>query len=263
MPIKREYTPVKALGKLAQLAGEAEAAKRAEAFAQQRLMAQLQAEQQRERLEFQARLSLEAEQRAQLWELEKMEIRSRNTFALQEKKWLQKEEEKQAKMKKLEEAKQQGYITDNEYKRAWFEVEMGVKLPTPKKEDKREELEEDYSYYLNILRGFKENVDITPGIWKRKTIAPLAVVDKKGEVVREATAEEKVLYDYAKTRLEQLAPAFSGAAEPEKTAAPTLTKDDEKRLAALSEIDKANFRRILEEGNPEKIKIALNRLRAR
>jgi len=256
MAIKREYTPVKALGRLAQLAGEAKAAEKSAQRAQQMKIIQMQAAHQQKRLEFQAELSLEAERRAQLWELEKMELRSRSEFALKEKQWLRKQEEKQAKLKKLDEAKQQGYITDDEYKRIWAEVETGVRLPTLKVEDKREKLEADYSYYLGITNTFEENADINPGFGK--TIVPLAAVDKKGEPVREASPEEKTLYDYAKGRLDKLSPVL-GAAVPEQT----LTTDDEKRLSALSETDGANFRRILEEGNPEKIKIALSRLRAR
>jgi len=261
--IRREYTPVRALGKLAQLAGEAEAAKRAQALAQQRYLARLQAEQQRQRLEFQAKLNLEAEQRARLWELEKMEIRSRNEFAMEEELWMKKQREKQAKLDKLDEYMSKGFFTNNEYKRIRTEIELGVKLPAPKKEDRLETLESDVEYYTNMMRGFRENFDIKKG-WGKKVV-PLAVVDKKGEPIREATPEEKALYDYSKKRLRQITPELAGLATPSTEAALAeleLTETDMAKLQTLSEADRAEFGQIWKTGTPEAKAIALRRLRA-
>lgn len=88
MAIRVSYTPVQAVGQLAQQAGQAEAAKdyvqrthqialQNQQLAHQREQLELQHQFQRDQDNFQAFIGLEAEKRAQGWELEKLETNSR------------------------------------------------------------------------------------------------------------------------------------------------------------------------------------------
>lgn len=94
MAIRVSYTPVQALGELAKQAGYAQAARehaerthqmalQQQQMAHQRRMLELQQQFQTERDNFRAFLGLEAEKRAQAWELEKMETNSRLQYETQ------------------------------------------------------------------------------------------------------------------------------------------------------------------------------------
>lgn len=151
MPIRREYARVSDYAGLARLAGQAEASRRAGAQAAALATTLIQAKAAKERSEqemrfrkemseFSAQLDIEAAKRAQMFEMEKMEQRSRIDFAMQEKLRMQKEEEKQAKLKKLEGAYTSKEITQGQYEQVRAEVEYGVRLRAPSEMEQLERM---------------------------------------------------------------------------------------------------------------------------
>jgi len=148
MAIRVEYTPVRALGELAQAAGQAQAQEAAAARAQQlqlqsmqsqaAMQRQLAAQQhQREMEDFKAFLALESEKRARAWQLEKIEMASRHDFDMLEKRkemyWAQdlqqrliKEQETLQKLKALDDAAEQGVIPPAKAAELKLQVRLGM-----------------------------------------------------------------------------------------------------------------------------------------
>jgi len=125
MAIRVEHGTVAPVAQLALAAGRAETAKR------------------KEMLAFQAMLSAEASQRAQLWELEKMEMRSRNDFALLERRReisemddiFEEQRKKRELQAKLEAIDKSEILSDREKADMRLQVMTGIRPPkklTPK-----------------------------------------------------------------------------------------------------------------------------------
>ena len=82
--IRVGYEDVNSIGKLAQLAGEAQVQEREAQRTQALADRAAQMQNQKEMMQFQAQLNAEAQKRAMSWELEKMELSSRHDFEMQE-----------------------------------------------------------------------------------------------------------------------------------------------------------------------------------
>jgi len=272
MAIRVQYGDVKDYAALGVLAGKATAAR--EAAARQdvmnRQMMQIQAqaaaqarqyEHQKEMAEFDAYMNTEKLKRAEAFELYKMEQRSLHDFDMVEAKRvalfqnqlqqdLRKQQEIDAKLETLAkkapvEMGGDGYLSAQEYQDAVMKVQG---IPTPKRAgaDFRQ-LEQDTQYYLDIISRYKKEHDFKWGPGQR---LGTAVLDKNGNVVREATPAEKAQLEYAERRLaetqQRLSPQAGQGTSP-----------------VLSPESRASLQKILEEGNPDKMKLALSRLLGR
>lgn len=218
MAIRREHFDISTIGQLGQKAGEAQAAKEQARIAAQAASQLRDINARKELAEFNAQLSIEAEKRQQVWELEKMQRRSENDFALEEQrrrilqtkqleKQLREQEETELKMKALQNATEKGLISPEEANRRIIELHTGLDLGKPEDQmELRRDVEGDFDYYMELMNSFAENVDVNPGFFSRADIAPLAVVDDEGNPVREATPQEKAQYEYAKRRINELQP---------------------------------------------------------
>ena len=137
MPIKFDYTPYKATMQLAALSGQADRAKREEQISLKReeMAARKQESQadrafRREMTEFDAQLRIESSKRSKMWEVEKMEMRSRLDFQEEEQTRMRKKQETDVKLEKLDEEFEKGMLTGEEYKRIKAKIEYGVTLPS-------------------------------------------------------------------------------------------------------------------------------------
>jgi len=272
MAIRVSHGDIRDYAALGVLAGKATAAR--EAAARQdvinRQMMQIQAQQvaqerqyaqQKEMAEFNAFMDMQKYQAAEAWELEKLQLRSRHDFDMAETareakfqyQLMQEQKQQQELDNKLKALAEKapvemggdGYLTAQEYQDAVMKVKG---LPTPKRTgvDFRQ-LEQDTQYYLDIISRYKKEHDFKWGPGQRLGVG---VVDKKGKVTREATPEEEAQLKYAERRLaetqQRLGVATGGGVAP-----------------VLSPESRASLQKILEEGNPDKMKLALSRLLGR
>jgi hypothetical protein len=66
------------------------------------------------------------------------------------------------------------------------------------------QVEDDLNYYQQILNGFQQNKDLNPGAFSFADVAEVAKYDEQEEKWRTATAQEKAIYEHAKSRSAQL-----------------------------------------------------------
>lgn len=116
--------------RLGALAGQAEAARRAEENLRRMEMQLSQQEHAREMATFNAQLRLQTEQRARMWELEKMDMRSRVDFEREEKNRQRKLDDRQAQTDALDRALKDGIINEQDYNQAYLQVTTGVPMYT-------------------------------------------------------------------------------------------------------------------------------------
>lgn len=134
MPIEVRPTGMTGLyGQLGKLAGQTEAARKAEDVVM-RMQEQLRAqEHDKEMAEFNAQLRIDTEKRARVWEFEKAEMSSRIDFEREERRRQTKLDERDAKLDALERAHQDGIIDEEDYNNARVQVETGVPAYTQSK----------------------------------------------------------------------------------------------------------------------------------
>lgn len=137
MPIRFDYTPYRATMQLAALAGQADRAKAEEQINLKR--EEMDARKQEaasdrqfrmDMAQFDAELRLESSKRSKMWEVEKMEMRSRLDFQEEEQTRMRKKQETDVKLEKLDEEFEKGMLTGEEYKRIKAKIEYGVTLPS-------------------------------------------------------------------------------------------------------------------------------------
>jgi len=155
MAIRVSYTPYKAIGQLAKLAGEsiaerrgAERRERLAGMAYRAAEAQRARQQQKEMLRFRADLSLKTQQQAHVWEMQKLQIRSQNDFELTE---------LRHKMRKMQDIEEE--MKDRaEYKAARKTVEKATDLTERQKQEALRNLDlQHYGY-----RGLPQQREQSP-----------------------------------------------------------------------------------------------------
>lgn len=207
MAIRVSHTPYAAIGQLAKMAGQTKAdIRKEERFGQLAKMAfqGAQAEQarqhEREMLQFRADLSLKTQQRAHLWELEKMETRSRNDFELSEMRY------KMGKMQDIErEIKER-----EEYLAAKKTIEKADNITDKQKQQALLNLDLQYHGFKNLPVQKEESRDtLSPAQLKAagKYITEMPEEPSKykpWEWFREGPTEtQKEIEDYLKGKIEQ------------------------------------------------------------
>lgn len=113
-------------GKLGILAGKSAAARKEEDRLQQMEMQLQRQEHIREMATFNAQLRLQTEQRARMWELEKMDMRSRIDFEREERNRQRKLDERQAQTDALDRALRDGVIDEEDYNLAYLQITSGI-----------------------------------------------------------------------------------------------------------------------------------------
>jgi len=280
MAIRVTYGDVADYARLGVMAGQARAATEAveRQAAMDRQVMQIQAqrasqeraqEHQKQMAEFDAFLDIQKYQRAEAFELEKMELRSRHDFEMVEAKreadfqyQLQREQarkqEMEAKLKALAskapvEMGGDGFLSREQYEDAVIKVQTGVGVPQRTGVDFRK-LEQDYQYYLDTVAQYKKGHDFKRGPGQRLGVG---VLDKRGKVIREATPAEQQQLAYAEKRLAETQQQLS----PQASRGEIQMKDQLKKiLPSLNPESQVSLQKIIDEGNPEKMRAALNRI---
>jgi len=252
MPIEVKHGTGIAAG-IAQLAGQEAANQRQEVRDQRKEEIELRGAVEKDMMVFRYGLEMQARQRAEEWELEKMQLASQNDFLRMEKirdleamssfeEHKRQEAELKAKLRAIDEYE---YFTDEEKQAAKLKLQTGIKsyngpdsyspnemiaqrklqrmMELEQKintgqattadvamfnrmttgsgsteEDQVREMERDYERAQEILSLYQEGADVAP--WRLWGEVDLAVVDKNGKPIREATPEEKQEYEYYKKR---------------------------------------------------------------
>ena len=197
-------------GKLATLAGQAEAGRRQQQMAVEVAERTRSREHELATMQMRAEYEIEGERRSHEWELEKAEIASRNDFMEEERKRLTKHQEYDAAMKAIDKADNLTPKEKSDFKlqyelreRTGFAPESRVMFPEAYQRDVTESQNiTQLDKFTGILSDFQENADINRG-WGTK-IVPLAILDKEGKPVREATPEEITLYRRTKQAVSDL-----------------------------------------------------------
>lgn len=162
MPIEVRPSGMAGLyGQLGRLAGQAEAARKAEETVlrmQEQLRSQ---EHQREMAEFDAQLQIDSEKRARIWEFEKAEMSSRVDFEREERRRQVKLDERDAKLDALERALSDGIIDEEDYNLARVQIETGVPAYTQAKIAERggDTAKEQLTAHIKSLLGDKTPTD--------------------------------------------------------------------------------------------------------
>lgn len=126
MAIRVEHGKVGTAAQLGLLAGQAKFAQQQMEYAQTAAREAQRMKHEKEMAAFRAQLDIQAEQRANIWELEKMEIRSRTDFSREEAERQRKLSEKQARLDALERARKDGQITEEDYNNAYLQETTDV-----------------------------------------------------------------------------------------------------------------------------------------
>jgi len=218
---------------------------------------------QKEMADFDAYMDNLRYQSAEAWEVEKMELRSRHDFEMIEAKRemdfqnqmqreIRQQQEMDTKLKAINEAE---YLSPTEKEDAILKVQTGY-APKRTGVDFRK-LEQDYQYYLDTTASYKRDVDVKPGFGKKMGVG---VLSDKGKVLREASPAELRQLEYAERRLEETGSQLS----PQISRGELQMKDQlKKMLPSLSPESQTSLRKIIDEGNPDKMRAALNRITRR
>lgn len=126
MPIRVEHGRPETLIAAAKRAGEAQAALRAQEKAEKLQAQQMEFDYRTALRQQDVAIDLQMQERAKMWEIEKMELRSRMDFEREEKRRQRKLDEKQARLDALEKAQEAGTISKKDYEAAYLRVITGV-----------------------------------------------------------------------------------------------------------------------------------------
>jgi len=149
-----------------------------------------------------------------------------------------------------------GYLTAEQYQDAVLKVQTGY-APKRTGTDFRK-LEQDAQYYLDIISQYKKGHDFKWGPGQRLGVG---VLSKEGKVTREATPEEKQQLAYAEKRLAETQQQLSPRSVERSRGIIKMTEQLKGVLPSLNPESQASLRKILDEGNPEKIEAAYRRIR--
>ena len=244
MPIQFQYGTPSMYAQAAQMVGEAQAARQTQAIAleKQRQTADI------AMLQFREQLSIQAEQRSQQWELQKMEMRSQSDFALEERKRqifaerdLQKEmklqDEVEAGIKIIQESK---HLSDKQKPIEIYRFKMNMLGYTPPKSDKFD------------LSQFGDN-DLTPEPLEEEK--PRGIVSGiKGllGIKSKIPTGRGFATPFGDTVVQR---------EPVVQSAMRLTDSDKEKLQTLDATSRKELETILSSGNTQLIQAALTRIR--
>ena len=144
--IRVEHGTVAPIAGIAKQAGEAQASQESKER-QSRLSLQLLTQQhQRNMLQIEAELDLEKQRRAGLWEIEKLETRSRLDFQQEEQNRIEKQQQVKSKLDAINKAVSNGYITTEQGELAKMDVQSDVRMyaypQAPKQLTPQQQIEE-------------------------------------------------------------------------------------------------------------------------
>ena len=195
MGIKRTYG-ASAVAKAGQAAGQARAAEAAANRAEHK-RAQMEARNaQREERQYRQAIrsqdlaiDLQIQERSKLWEIEKIEMRSRMDFERDERTRQKKLAEKDAKLNALESAYKNGQINENDYQNAVLQTQSGLPIYTQGKIEQRSggESVSSPSQQISAIKALKHE-DYQEPNWLQSLIP-----GGKEELSPETIAEKEIL----------------------------------------------------------------------
>jgi len=183
--IKVEHGTVAPIAGLAQQAGQAQASQESKER-QSRLSLQLLTQQhQRNMLQIEAELDLEKQRRAGLWEIEKLETRSRLDFQQEEQYRLEKQQQVKSKLDAINKAVSNGYITTEQGELAKMDVQSDVRMyaypQAPKQLTPQQQIEEQLLKQLMGEGGMGGETSGIAPMAGATPVAPNAVPAESGD----------------------------------------------------------------------------------
>lgn len=197
--IKVEHGTVAPIAGLAQQAGQAQASQESKER-QSRLSLQLLTQQhQRNMLQIEAELDLEKQRRAGLWEIEKLETRSRLDFQQEEQYRLEKQQQVKSKLDAINKAVSNGYITTEQGELAKMDVQSDVRMyaypQAPKQLTPQQQIEEQLLKQLMGEGGMGGEVGGIAPMTGTTPVAPNAVPAESGDETFDAFSKAAFIVD--------------------------------------------------------------------